>query len=115
VATLGELTEAWRRSVVVLVPEPKAERVAGRVEEDTNLFLGLEVGQGRTGLGGVRTRAFEIIYSDLEVHHHLLVAGPGGPGWPNVVLLGLKRQPDSASRIPDQDPVWFLDGDRPAK
>ena len=90
--------------------------MTGRVEEDANLLLGLEVGKGRAGFGGMRTRAFEIIYADLEMHHHLLVTGPGSrPGRPNVVLLGLERQPDSAIRIPDQDPVRFLHGDRPAE
>jgi len=113
VAGLGELIDAVDLSAGFA--EPQAERVAGRVEKDAHRVLRLEVGQGRAGLGGMRASAFQIIYSDLEMHHHLLVAWPGRPGWPNVVLLGLERQSDSAVRIPDQHPVRFLHGDRPAK
>src|SRR5215510_7017963 len=101
--------------VLTLLAEPEAERVSGRVEKDPHVPLGLEVGQGCACLDGMCARAFEIIYSDLEVHHHLLVAGPGGPDWRNVVPLGLERQPNPAGRIPEQDPVRLLDEDRPAE
>ena len=66
--------------------------MAGGVEEDPDVLLGLEVGQDRPGGGGVGSGGLQVVDLDVQVQLHLLIARPGRPGGPDVRLLELERQ-----------------------
>jgi len=51
--------------------------VAGRVEQDPDVLLRLELGQSRTGVDRVRDGRVQVDDSEIEVHRHLLPAWLG--------------------------------------
>lgn len=70
--------------------DPEAERVPGRVEVDPHVLLRLELGQHSPRRDGVRTTDLEIVHLDVQVHHHLLIAGTSRPDRPDLRFLGLE-------------------------
>ena len=68
----------------------EAEGVAGGVEVDADVVLGLVVGEDGSGGNGAGAGGLQVVHLDVQVHLHLLVAGAGGPGRPDVGPLGLE-------------------------
>jgi hypothetical protein len=59
--------------------QEEAERVACGVQVDANVILRLALGQDRSGGDRVLTCCCQILDGDIEMHLHLLIAGPGRP------------------------------------
>jgi hypothetical protein len=72
--------------------------MSGRVEVDPYVVLGLVLGEGGACGHRVGRGALEIVDLDLEVDHHLLVAGAGGPDRPDV--RGLRTSVEQGRRTP---------------
>jgi 6-phosphogluconate dehydrogenase (decarboxylating) len=103
-----------RTTLGASVPE-QAERMPGRIEADSHVVLGLELRE-RGALGDrVRRGLFQVIDLDLQVHHHLLVAGRGRPDRGRVLGFGLEVQRQAAAGRPEDHPVGLLDSRGPAE
>jgi len=66
--------------------------VTCRVEQDSDVVLGLELGERRTQRQGLANGRLELADFDVEVELHLLVAGLRRPGRAFVDLLELDGQ-----------------------
>jgi len=87
----------------------------GWVEADTDIVLWLMIREGGPTARGVSDRILEIVGADLEVHHHLLVAGTSRPDRSNELGLGLERECCPAIRISQHHPIWLLRRDLPVQ
>lgn len=95
--------------------DEQTERVSGRVDHDSHIFLGLECGWRGACFDRPGHPGGEIGYSDVKMDHHLLLSGFGRPnGW-DVIRFRLEGQPGSGTRRPQNDPVGFIDGAFPAE
>jgi hypothetical protein len=67
--------------------------MAGGIEVDPDVLLGLEVGQDRPGGDGVGSGGLQVVDLDVQVQLHLLITRPGRPGGPGVGRLELNDSP----------------------
>ena len=95
--------------------EVEAEWVAVRVEMDPDVVLGLVIGEARAAIPGMRAAGFEVVYPNLEMHHHLLLARFSGPDGRNVYVFYVERQSNSSLWIWQLYPVSLVDGDGPSQ
>jgi hypothetical protein len=56
--------------------------MARGIEVDANVLLGLILGEGRAGGDRVSSGSGKIVHLDIQVNHHLLIAGTGRPRRP---------------------------------
>src|SRR6201982_2011883 len=86
------------------------------IKADPHVLLRLESGQRRTLRYRVRDARLEVVDLDLQVHHHLLVAGAGRA---DVTWLGLEAQRPASCLVTgarlNHDPARFFRARRPAE
>jgi hypothetical protein len=89
--------------------------VAGRIQADPHVVLGLEVRQGSALGQRVRDPGLQVIDLDLQVHHHLLLSRAGRPDRADVARFGLEVQSVAAAGRAEDHPAGFLGSRRPAQ
>src|SRR4051794_4646484 len=95
--------------------QEQAERMAGGVEHDAHVVLGLELGLGRAELERPGHGRLQFVGADVDMGHHLLLARLVGPGGPHVLVLALERQAGPAAGRPDLRPLGVVADHRPAE
>ncbi len=82
-----------------LVTHPQAKWVPRGIEIDAHLFLRLIVRKGCAGGDRMGASGVEVLDLDVQVNHHLLITGPGGPGRPESLGIGSDAVPAEAQSM----------------
>src|SRR4051794_41104228 len=82
-ASTGAITLRGPRSSRV---GEQAERVSCRIEHHAHTGLRLVLRNGRARFDGPCDAGVEVLHPDVQVHHHLLLAGYGRPRRGDVLL-----------------------------
>jgi len=79
--------------------------MTSRVEVDANIVLWLEVSQYRSDGDRVRSGLIQVVDSDVQVEHLLLLPGSFRPYRGLIVRLGLERQTHPPLGATEEHPV----------
>ena len=78
-----------------------------RVEHDPDIVLWLMIAEPGSDLAGKGHAFVEVLDGDVEMHHHLLLAGRGRPGRCRIVRVILERQSSASFGRSQHHPAVF--------